>query len=80
MTPNVVEDVRWLGPVTATLELARREREHAQESAAGATREAARALVKMCARASATQRCPRPVSPTRPAADGQLTASPSPCR
>jgi len=46
---NLVEDVRLPAPVKATLELARKEREHAQaaqEAAAGATREAARALVK----------------------------------
>ena len=46
---NLVEDIRLPEPVRATLELARREREHAQaaqEAAAGATREAARALVK----------------------------------
>jgi predicted RNase H-like HicB family nuclease len=46
---NVVEDVRLPAPVKAALELARKEREHAQaaqEAAAGATRDAARALVK----------------------------------
>jgi predicted RNase H-like HicB family nuclease len=46
---NIVDDVRLPAPVKATLELARREREHAQaaqEPAAGATRETARALVK----------------------------------
>jgi predicted RNase H-like HicB family nuclease len=46
---DIVEDIRLPEPVKATLELARREREHAQaaqEAAAGATREAARALVK----------------------------------
>jgi len=46
---NLVEDVRLPARVKATLELARKEREHAQvaqEAAAGATREAARALVK----------------------------------
>ena len=46
---NFVEDIRLPAPVRATLELARREREHAQaaqEAAAGATREAARSLVR----------------------------------
>jgi predicted RNase H-like HicB family nuclease len=46
---NLVEDIRLPAPVKARLELARREREHAQaaqEAAAGATREAARALVR----------------------------------
>ncbi len=42
---NLVEDVRLPVPVKAALELARKERDHAQaaqEAAAGATREAAR--------------------------------------
>ncbi len=46
---NLVEDIRLPAPVKASLELARQEREHAQaaqEAAAGATRDAARALVK----------------------------------
>jgi len=46
---NLVEDIRLPAPVKAALELARKEREHAQaaqEAAAGATRDAARALVK----------------------------------
>jgi predicted RNase H-like HicB family nuclease len=46
---DIVEDIRLPEPVKASLELARREREHAQsaqEVAAGATRDAARALVK----------------------------------
>ena len=46
---NLAEDLRLPAPVKASLELARKQREHAhaaQETAAGATREAARALVK----------------------------------
>jgi predicted RNase H-like HicB family nuclease len=46
---HLVEDIRLPAPVKASLELARQEREHAQaaqEAAAGATRDAARALVK----------------------------------
>ncbi len=46
---NLVEDIRLPAPVKASLELARQEREHAQaaqEAAAGATRDAAHALVK----------------------------------
>jgi len=46
---RIVEDIRLPGPVKASLELARKEREKAQaaqDAAAGATREAARALVK----------------------------------
>jgi predicted RNase H-like HicB family nuclease len=46
---DLVEDIRLPAPVKARLELARRERENAQaaqDAAAGATREAARALVK----------------------------------
>jgi predicted RNase H-like HicB family nuclease len=46
---DLAEDIRLPEPVKATLERARREREHAQaaqEAAAGATRDAARALVK----------------------------------
>jgi methyltransferase (TIGR00027 family) len=46
---NLVEDIRLPAPVRASLELARQEREHAQaaqETAAGATRDAVRALVR----------------------------------
>jgi predicted RNase H-like HicB family nuclease len=46
---NLVEDIRLPAPIKASLELARQEREHAQaaqEAAARATRDAARALVK----------------------------------
>ena len=46
---NLVEDIRLPAPVKASLELARQERDlaqAAQEAAAGATRDAARALVK----------------------------------
>ena len=56
---NLVEDIRLPAPVKASLELARQEREHAQmaqEAAAGATRDAARALVKdgrLCVRDAA---------------------------
>jgi methyltransferase (TIGR00027 family) len=46
---NLVEDIWLPAPVKASLELARQEREHAQaaqETAAGATRDAVRALVR----------------------------------
>ncbi len=73
---NLVEDIRLPAPVKASLELARQEREHAQmaqEAAAGATRDAARARK---GRPPKRPRCggrARLVSPARPTAARQLT-------